>query len=285
MGGSGEFNLAAADEAEAERLVQPALAEVRRIEGKFSRYRPNSVIGIINKLAGTGEWVTCDEEMMLLLKLADTLYRDSDGLFDITSGVLRQAWDFNMPRLPTPELLAELCAHIDWQRVERMGNRIRLPQTGMELDFGGFGKEYAADRAAIVLSRMGVQHGFVNMSGDIRVVGPQLDGTPWVIGIQDPRSPGKLAASIPLNRGALATSGDYERYFELNGRRYCHILNPRTGYPVTHWRSISIIASEAVAAGCYSSIAMLMEGRALDFLKKTGLLFLGIDQAGNFHRQ
>jgi FAD:protein FMN transferase len=285
MGGYGEVNIAAVDETEAERLVQPALEEVRRIERKYSRYREDSVIGTINKLAGTGEWVTCDEETISLLKLADTLYRDSEGYFDITSGVLRQAWDFNVPRIPAPEMLAELCAGIGWLRVERESNCIRLPDAGMELDFGGFGKEYAADRAAAELSKSGVQHGFVNLSGDIRVVGPQPDGNAWVIGIQDPRTPGKLVASIPMNRGALATSGDYERYFELDGKRYCHVINPRTGCPVTHWRSISVIAPDALTAGCYSTIAMLMEDRAAEFLRRSGLMFLGIDQDGTFHRQ
>jgi len=285
MGGGGEFSIAAPDEVVAEQLSGPALAEVRRIEEKYSRYRADSVIGRISALAGSGEWFSCDEETLAFLKLADKLYRDSDGLFDITSGVLRRAWDFKTPRLPSSELLAELCSRTGWSRVEREDKRIRLPEPGMELDFGGFGKEYAADRAAAELVRLGVKHGFVNLAGDIRIIGPQLDGTPWVIGIQDPRVPGKLAASIPLSGGALATSGDYERYFVLEGRRYCHVLNPRTGYPVTHWRSISVIAPTAVAAGCCSTIAMLKGDLAIEFLKNSGVLFLGIDQDGHIHRQ
>jgi thiamine biosynthesis lipoprotein len=213
------------------------------------------------------------------------LYAISDGLFDITSGVLRQAWNFRVPRVPTADELASLLALVGWHMVERKGGSVRLARAGMELDFGGFGKEYAADRAAAVLRAQGVQHGYVNLGGDMSVIGPQADGSPWQIGIQDPRDTELTIASLAVERGGLATSGDYERYFELHGRRYCHILDPRTGMPVRYWRSVSVLAPLAVAAGSTSTIAMLLGERAPHFLEQSGFAWLAQDAAGRLHSQ
>jgi thiamine biosynthesis lipoprotein len=275
---------AARDAAAATRLARLAIAEVRRIEQKYSRYRADSIVSRINAQAGAAP-VACDEETLALLAYADTLFAASGGLFDITSGVLRQAWDFRRPRLPTARRLETLRALIGWQRVERDGDSVRLPQAGMELDFGGFGKEYAADRAAALLLEQGVVAGYVNLGGDLRCLGPRGDGRPWDIGIQDPRDPRRSIASIPVSRGALATSGDYERFFDLDGRRYCHILDPRSGMPVAHWRSVSVLAPLATAAGSAATIAMLLQADGADFLARSGLAWLAIDQDGTLRRQ
>jgi thiamine biosynthesis lipoprotein len=274
-----EIRLDATTEAAAGGQAQAAIDEVLRIESKYSRYRPDSVVSRISAQAGQ-EAVECDDETLLLLMHAERLFQQSDGLFDITSGVLRKAWDFRLPSIPSDKLLSSLCLLVGWSRVERDGRQVRLPSPGMELDFGGFGKEYAADRAAAVLLNSGVRHGFVNLAGDIRVLGPKPDGQPWMMGIQNPRQPGKLVASIPMQEGALATSGDYERYFELAGRRYCHILNPLTGRPVEHWRSVSVISPTALASGGYSTITMLKEANGQAFLEGSGLACLAIDKSG-----
>lgn len=280
MGGGGELTIAAKSPSEAETASLLAIAEIERIEEKYTRYKKTSVIGQINHLAGTGIWTACDNETRDLLAIANHLYQLSDGLFDITSGILRKAWVFDNPSLPEPTQVRHLCTAINWPCVELGDQGIRL-SAGMEIDFGGFGKEYASDQVAKVLQQNGYGHGMINLGGDIRIIGPQPDGSPWVVGIQDPRQPEKLLASIPLSRGALATSGDYERYFELDGKRYCHILNPKTGYPVNHWRSISIFAPSALIAGSHSTIGMLKESDAIKFLKQTGLKFLAIDQHSN----
>ncbi len=275
-----EVQLAAGDEAEAARLAAPAIAEVRRIETAFSRYRDDSIVARINRAAG-GDWTEIDAETEALFAYADALYASSGGLFDITSGILRRAWDFQTPRLPQPEKLASLCALIGWDRVERAPGRIRLPQAGMEIDFGGFGKEYAADRAAALL---GPQNGYVNLGGDLRVMGPQPDGSAWQIGIQHPRDEGAMVATIAIASGALATSGDYERFFELDGRRYCHLLDPRNGYPVGHFQSVSILAPLAIAAGSYATVAMLKQADGIDFLDASGLAYLAIAANGSVTR-
>lgn len=283
-----EVRLTAADEPAARRLAQLAIDEVRRIEAKYSRYRPDSVVSQISTQAGR-DWVACDAETQALLDFADQLFMKSAGLFDITSGVLRRAWNFRQPGLPSAAALLDVCRLIDWRSVQRDGQRIRLPQAGMELDFGGFGKEYAADRAAQVLMAQGVRNGYVNLAGDIHVMGPQVEKDeeeqPWLIGIQDPRHAGKLAATIPIASGALATSGDYERFFDLDGRRYCHILHPKSGQPVTHWRSVSVLAPSAIVAGSHCTIAMLKEAQGRGFLEDSGLAYLAIDSLGAMHRR
>jgi len=264
--------------------AQEAIAEVRRIEVKYSRYKPDSIVSRINAQAG-GDAVACDDETMALFDYAQALYQASDGLFDITAGILRQAWDFKSQRLPAEDEVQALCQRIGWHKVERTDNKLRLPLAGMEIDFGGFGKEYAADRAASVLQTAGVTHGYVNLGGDIRVLGPKPDGQAWIMGIQDPRQPDKIIASIPLTTGALATSGDYEKYMEVAGQRYCHILNPLTGMPVRQWRSISVLAPVTALAGSCTTIGMLKEANALAYLQQTGLRFLAIDQQGRVHTQ
>ncbi|MGZ3183702.1 MAG: FAD:protein FMN transferase [Telluria sp.] len=279
-----EVMLEARDEGEAERLARPAIEEVRRIETKYSRYRADSVVSRINAAAGQDP-VEVDAETSGLLHYADALHANSGGLFDITSGVLRRAWNFREPRVPTPTELAPLLALVGWQRVEHEGLLVRLAAPGMELDFGGFGKEYAADRAAAMLAGVGVRHACVNLGGDLRTIGPQPGGAPWQIGIQDPRSEGNTIASLPLTSGGLATSGDYERYFELDGRRYCHILDPRSGMPCTYWRSVSVVAPIALAAGSYATIAMLKGEEGLDFLEQSGAAYLAVDHAGRVHRR
>ncbi|GJI91415.1 FAD:protein FMN transferase [Duganella hordei] len=274
-----ELRIGAPDAQAAERLAQQAIAEVRRIETKYSRYRPDSIVSRINAAAG-GEVVHCDDETMSLMNYAAALHGASDGLFDITSGVLRRAWDFRQPKVPAAQVLQPLLALVGWSKVECGGQDVRLRQAGMEIDFGGFGKEYAADRAAALLADAGVRHGYVNLGGDMRFIGPDLDGRPWSIGIQDPRDPDGVIASIPISSGALATSGDYERFFEIDGRRYCHILDPRDGMPVRYWRSVSVLAPMAIAAGSCSTITMLKQRDGVDFLNASEMGYLAVDDQG-----
>jgi thiamine biosynthesis lipoprotein len=231
-----EVRIAALSRRKAEPLAKLAIAEVQRIESKFSRYRAASVVSRINAAAGSGRAIVVDAETAHLLDFAATLHAMSDGLFDATSGTLRKAWDFRAARLPEPGQVEALLPLVGWQQVRWKDRRIELPLAGMELDFGGFGKEYAADRAATLLQQHDVRHGMVNLGGDIRLVGPRPDDGAWSLGIAHPRDQTRMLATLALSSGALATSGDYERYFERDGVRYCHVLNPRTGWPVNAWQ-------------------------------------------------
>lgn len=285
MGGACEIVLAGAGKRKPEALASLAMREVARIERKYSRYRQGSVVSGINVRAGLG-WMACDEETLALFDYADAVYRSSGGVFDVTSGVLRRAWDFERAEVPPPESLLALLKLVGWPRVERNGEAVRLPGVGMQLDFGGIGKEYAADAAAELLFAEGVRHGYVNLGGDLRIIGPKPGGEAWTIGIRDPRNPGEAVASIPVIAGAVATSGDYERFFEAAGRRYCHIVNPKTGWPVSFWRSVTVLAPLAATAGSCATIAMLLEAEGVGYLHASGFSYLAIDQTGRmYHNQ
>jgi FAD:protein FMN transferase len=283
-----ELLLEGRDEAALRRGATAAIAEVRRIESKFSRYLPHSVVSRINAAAGD-KLVQVDPETASLLDFAASLWDVSGGLFDATSGVLRRAWDFTAQRLPRQEEITPLLALVGWQLVERRGASIRLPRAGMQLDFGGFGKEYAADRAAGVLLEHGVMHALVNLGGDIHVLGPHgapgLAGQPWQVAIERPRTgAGGSLATLAVERGGVATSGDYERFFELEGKRYCHILDPRTGWPVGDWQSITAVAANTTAAGALSTIAMLKGREAVAWLTAEGAAYLAVRADGELLR-
>jgi thiamine biosynthesis lipoprotein len=272
-----ELRVAGPDEARLRDAAAMAIAEVRRIEHKYSRYRDDSVVGRINAAAGGVGAVSVDDETTALLDFAGALYSQSGGLFDITSGVLRRAWDFRTGRVPSEAELQALLPLVGWPQVQRPPGAVRLPQQGMELDFGGFGKEYAADRAVEQLQRAGVKHGYANLGGDIRVLGPRGDGRPWRFAIRHPRVAEACVAEVELSGGALATSGDYERSFERDGRRYHHLLDPRTGWPVRRWQSVSVVAPTCAGAGALCTIAMLLEDEAEPFLQAQGVWHLALD--------
>ena len=293
MGSDCEVHIAGnVSEEHARNAAQSAIHEVRRIEGKYSRYRADSVVAQINAAAGQGAAVPVDDETADLLAYADRMYWLSDGLFDITSGVLSRAWDFRAgraPSLPSQEALHSLRQCVGWTltMLERAAGRssFALLRPGMEIDLGGFGKEYAADRAAVLLQQRSVRHGFVNLGGDIRIIGPRPDGAPWQMAIRHPREEDRPLATIALPEGALATSGDYERFFiGPDGERYCHVLNPQTGWPVRAWRSISVVAPLCLAAGSICTIAMLKGDDALPFLRRQASNFLAVDAQGVVHR-
>jgi thiamine biosynthesis lipoprotein len=283
MAAAHELTLAAADAALAQRAAEAAIADVHRIEAKYSRYRADSVLSRINATAG-GNSVDIDDETAALLAYADRCHRQSEGAFDITSGVLRRAWNFraDTPALPDPRVLDEARALVGWQDVEWDAHRVRLPRPGMELDLGGIGKEYAADRAATILSAHGIAHALVNLGGDVRSVGTQPDGRSWRVGLAHPRVHGGVIGEVELSGGAVATSGDYERYFVLDGRRYCHILDPRSGWPVDHWQSASVLAPLCTLAGSLATMAML-RADAEAFLRAQGVRFLLVDRDGGMH--
>jgi len=275
MAADHELKLWSDERARADRVARVAIADVLRIEAKFSRYRDDSVTSAINRAAGVAP-VAIDGETAALLRYADRCHQLSGGRFDLTSGVLRRAWDFRRrpPLIPTDAEVAAARELIGWERVEWDDAHVRLPERGMELDFGGVGKEYAADRAATICADHGIAHGLVNLGGDVRIIGPQPDGSAWRVGIRHPRRDDAVIGSVEVRAGAVATSGDYERYFEIGGRRYCHLLDARTGHPVSHWQSATVVAPLAILAGTFATIAMLLEGQAEAFLAQQHVRYL-----------
>ena len=278
-----EVRVYAPDEVTAQRWSDAAIAEVRRIEAKYSRYRDDSVTTAINRAAG-GAAINVDDETSSLLDFAAELHAQSGGAFDLTSGVLRRAWDFKAGHVPTQAALDQLLPRVGWSKVDWHSPTLRL-HAEMEIDFGGIGKEYAADRAAAAAGDLGAEHGLINLGGDVRVIGPHADGNGWRIAVQNPRGePGATIAYLTVPHGAMATSGDYERYFEHSGRRYSHLLDPRTGWPCEHWRSVSVVAPLCIAAGACATVAMLKPvDDALEFLDRQGVRYLAIDSDGKRH--
>jgi FAD:protein FMN transferase len=261
-------------------IAVAAEAEVRRIEARYSRYRDDSELARINRVAAVGGATDVDPETAGLITYAKVCFQSSGGAFDITSGLLRQAWNFSGSRLPEQRELDTLLPRIGLDKVTLTDGRLTFGQAGMELDLGGLGKEYAADRAAEVCCEFGARHGFADLGGDIRVIGPQPDGAPWRIGIRHPRDGAALVAEVALHGGALATSGDYERFIEVEGRRYCHILDPRTGWPAQGLSSVTVISERCLVAGSLATSAMSRGESGGPWLESLGIRHIAIDDQG-----
>lgn len=281
MGSQCDLQLYASDEETAAHAAELAIAEVLRIEARYSRYRDDSILSAINRAAAQGESLSIDEETAALLDYAYACHAKSDGLFDITSGVLRRAWDFDSARLPEQSELDALLPLVGLNKVRWERPTLTFDVPGMELDFGGIAKEYAADQAAAVCVANGIEHGLIELGGDIKVIGPHPDLTPWIVGIRHPRHPDEAMTTIELSQGAIASSGDYERYMEVNGIRYCHILDPHTGWPVRGLTSVSIITEQCLLAGSVATMAMLKGADGKQWLTAMGVSHLWMDETGS----
>jgi thiamine biosynthesis lipoprotein len=280
MGSPCELRLYSESRIDADALASAARLEIGRIERKYSRYLGNSLTTRINRSAGSREGVVVDNETASLLDYADVSFRQSGGLFDITSGVLRRAWNFKTGRIPAQARIDALLPAIGWPKVRWERPRIILPVEGMEIDLGGYVKEYAADRVAALCRERGALHGLVDLGGDLSLIGPHPDGEPWKVGVRHPRRPESALASIALASGAIASSGDYERVMIIDGVRYSHLLDPRTGWPVQGLAAVSVVASHCLIAGTASTIAMLKGAEGIAWLDELGLPNLRMDREG-----
>jgi FAD:protein FMN transferase len=259
----------------ADQAFQSVLIEVQRLERKYSRYLSDSFLSKINADAGIQQTVV-DDETAGLLDYAQVCYEQSGGLFDITSGILSQIWDFKSARLPTQSQLDEVLHGVGWEKVHWQSPVLFLPHQKMALDFGGIVKEYAVDVLVVLLQQQQISDGLVDLGGDIRAFGQQQ----WSVGLRHPVDP-LLSKTIQLSQGAIASSGNYERCIRVNGQRYGHILNPKTGWSVESLIAVSIVADVCVLAGSASSIAMLkseQEGKL--WLQELGLPYFSVDQKG-----
>lgn len=253
------------DAALAQQLTELAMQEALRIERKFSRYRDDSVIQTIN--TSHGRPIEVDAETAQLLDYGQVLWQLSEGAFDLTSGVLRRIWKFAAnAQPPAATQVSELLNSIGWQRVLWQAPFITLP-AGMELDFGGIGKEYAVDRVADILSAHTQVSSLINFGGDLRAIGAPPASDAWRVGIESIEHHDRAQRVVQLRIGALATSGDTRRVIEYAGKRYGHIIDARTGWPAEHApRSVTVAADTCTQAGTYTTLAMLQGKRAEAFL-------------------
>jgi len=279
MGSSCEIKIYCKDKISAQQIADKVIADVMRIEQRYSRYKEDSILSEINRVADKGGAIAVDEETAALLNYANTCYQQSAGLFDITSGVLRKAWDFKSQTVPKQADIKKLLKIVGWKKVKLTLSSISFALPGMQLDFGGIGKEYAVDRAAGICWQQGIRHGLVNLGGDIKVIGPHPNKEPWMVGVRHPRKVEGTLTQIPVYLGAVASSGDYERCIVINGKRYGHVLNPRTGWPVSGLVSVTVLSEQCVVAGSACTIAMLMELQGKNWLKRLGLKHVWVDRS------
>lgn len=266
-----EVHVADTSRALAEEVIRAVEAETRRIEGKFSRYLKGNIVDRIN--CSRGDPVRVDEETARLLDYAQTLHDLSDGRFDITSGVLREAWSFDGgSALPTRGHVRRLLKTVGWKKAAWHAPELTLPD-GMQIDFGGIGKEYAVDRTAMMAAERTGNY-LINFGGDLRAAGSGGSGKGWVVGIEAVDERDRAGSAIYLKQGAIATSGDAYRYIVRDGRRYGHILDPRTGWPVRDApRSVTVCASTCTDAGMLATFAMLHGPDAEAFLESQNAQF------------
>ncbi len=244
--------------------------EAKRIETKYSRYQHDSIISQINTSDGMA--VKVDTETASLLDYAQNCYTLSDHQFDITSGILRRAWKFDgSDNIPHQQDIDALLPLIGWGKVVWENPYLTL-KPGMEIDFGGLGKEYAVDRALLAVQQETDLPVLVNFGGDLRVSGPLHKGTPWQITLQSVEDHNKREGVLAVMGGALTTSGDAQRFLLKDDVRYSHILDPLTGWPVQNPpRSITVSAATCMEAGILSTLAMLQGTGAEAFLESENL--------------
>jgi len=271
MAGPCEVLLPATELSSARELGEVAAAEAWRIERKYSRYRQDSVLAWIH--ARRGSTVRLDEETASLIDFAQQCFVISEGLFDITSGILRRAWKFDgSDRLPEVATVQNLLPLIGFDKVRWRNPFLTVPD-GMELDLGGIGKEYAVDKAYDLLMARCPAPFLVNFGGDLRASRPLPHG-PWKVGIERPDTVQTAAMILEVEYGALATSGDAHRFLLKDGVRFGHVLDPRTGWPVPDApRSVTVAASSCTEAGLLSTLAMLKGARAQQFLQEQAVRY------------
>jgi thiamine biosynthesis lipoprotein len=274
------------DGTKARAAFAAAAAEMRRLENVLSEWRGDTEVGRIN--LKPGEWVAVGEELFAVLDRSLWASRISEGSFDITFQVMSDVWKFGSSQDPTPKLpaaseIARRRAFIDYRRIELDSTlrRVRLPR-GFQIGLGGIAKGYIVDRASDVLRRAGLDAYLVQAGGDLYGAGKKPDGSAWISGIQDPRgAPGSFFAAIGLEDHAFSTAGDYARSFVIAGRRYHHIIDPRTGYPATASRSVTVWAKDAFTADAIDDAVFILgpeKGlRLVDSLEGVGAVIVDRD--------
>ena len=244
-----------------QELLDAAEERCHEFEELLSRTLPQSDVSRIN-VAG-GEAVEVDPRTADLIGQALTYCSASDGLFDITIGAVSSLWDFHEGVVPTPEQIAAALPHVGYACVRVSGTTVQLADPEARIDLGGIAKGYVADAILDELAGQGVQSAYVNLGGNVKVLGSKPDGSAWRVGVRDPRpdaDEGQSVARVELTGGSVVTSGLYERQFELDGRRYWHILDPRTGYPVqSHIASATIVSERSIDGDGYTKPLFMMD--------------------------
>jgi FAD:protein FMN transferase len=258
MGTRIRVELLADDAAKGSTAIDALMAEMRRIDELMSHYKPESELSRIN-LHAAAEPVHVDRELFDLLKLSLHFSEITDGAFDITYAGVGRLYDYRLHIKPTEAQIQAALPTVNWRNLilDPDTLTVRFARPGMRIDVGGIGKGYAVDRCTAVLQSLGFRHALVTAGGDSRIIGDR-DGRPWVIGIRHPDDPNKIVTRLPLVDTAMSTSGDYYRYFDNNGVRYHHIIDPRTGHSASRVRSATILGPTATETDGLSKTAFVL---------------------------
>lgn len=285
MGTAIKVLLWSADREQGEAAADAVMAEMHRIDHTMSPHRADSALSRINELA-FNEPVSLSDEMMRLLTHAQAFSKLSGGAFDITYAAAGHLYDYRAGTRPSPEALAQAREAVGHQHLllDEQARTVRFARPGMRIDLGGFAKGHAVDNAAAILRAHGIAHAHVSAGGDSRVIGDHR-GRPWSIGIRDPRSPGGMVAVLPLQDVSISTSGDYERYFEVDGERCHHLIDPATGLSPRELQSVTILADDGLTTEALSKslfVLGLRKGMAL-IESLPGVDAIVVDATGALH--
>lgn len=261
LGSPFEVTVIAKDSIEGEQYCNTAIAEVKRIENLISDWIPTTQISSVNKNAGIKP-IKVDLEVFDLVSRAIQIAKLTDGAFDISYASMDKIWKFDgsMKTMPTAEAIKKSVEKVGYQNIilDKEKQTIFLKNKGMKLGLGGIGQGFIADKIKDLLQNKGCSSGIVNVSGDINTWGYQLDGSPWTVGIINPMNKHKVFATFPLIDSAVETSGSYEKYVTFNGKRYSHIIDPRTGYPASGIVSVSVFAKKTEIADALATAIFVM---------------------------
>lgn len=256
-----EVQYVCADASIAQRFEKAAIDWVAGFEARYSRFRPDSLVSRINASAG-GDWVAVDSEMEHMLNFCASLHFMTKGVMDVTATPVMRLWDYKSPspRIPAADEIAAALRLVGWSKVQRSHGKIRLPEPGMAIDFGGWGKEYAVDAVAALARNHGLSDVLVDFGHDLMALGTAPGKPGWHIGLEDPANPeGPCKASIAASNFGVASSGDYLRGFTIEGKRYGHIVNPSTGWPVSNGcRQVTVVAPSCLLAGALSTAIFIL---------------------------
>jgi FAD:protein FMN transferase len=288
LGSPFEITVLASDSIKGNQFLELAISEVKRVENLISDWIPTSQISTVNKNAGIAP-IKVDNEVFELVERAVRISKLTSGAFDISYASMDRIWKFDgsMKEMPTAEAIKNSVAKVGYQNIilNKNESSIFLKNEGMKLGLGGIGQGYIADKIKALLQENGCSSGLVNVSGDINTWGKQPNGMPWTVGIINPMNKNKVFATFPLDDSAVETSGSYEKYVTFNGKRYSHIIDPRTGYPASGIISVSVFAKQTELADALATgIFVLGIEVGLDLVNQlNGIGCIIVDDKGAIH--
>ncbi len=259
MGTLVEISVLEKDKEIAQSAIQNAFTEIQRMENLMSTHIPKSEISKINQASGIRP-TPVSAEVFEVISRALYWAEQTHGAFDISLEPVQELWNFETdpPSLPVENALQQALSKVGYAKIKLENQTVFLPEKGMGINLGAIAKGYAVDRAITILKQSNIHHALINAGGDLKSMGKRPDQTAWKIGLQHPRKPESILASFSLYEKAIATSGDYQKYFDQDGTRYHHILNPKTGYPIAGVMSATVITNTVMDADALSTALFVM---------------------------